>query len=146
MVGYFWACMGVPSQIEIDCQSADGLQIINKSMIIKVYTLMIVLLILFSSKNWTLTSSSLVNRCFPLLSYFIWLRSVFQETTFWMQQISIVFYNSDNDDNMLSLVYTASPFDISDNWKQWEGEHFGQVSCDLSFFLPSTLRATKRAC
>ena len=43
--------MGVPSQIEIDCQSADGVQIINKSMIIKVYTLMIVLLILFSSKN-----------------------------------------------------------------------------------------------
>lgn len=61
LVGYFWACMGVPSQIEIDCQSADGLQIINKSMMIKVYTLMIVL-ILFSSKNWTLTSSSLVNR------------------------------------------------------------------------------------
>ena len=63
-----------------------------------------------------------------------------------MQQISIVFYNSDNDDNMLSLVYTASTFDISDNWKQWEGEHFGQVSRDLSYFLPSTLRATTRAC
>lgn len=61
-----------------------------------------------------------------------------------MQQISIVFYNSDNDDNMLSLVYTASPFDISDNWKQWEGEHFGLAT--FPFFLPSTLRATKRAC
>lgn len=56
-----------------------------------------------------------------------------------MQQISIVFYNSDNDDNMVSLVYTDwlqhLTFDISDNRKQWEGEHFGQVSCNLSFFL-----------